>query len=171
MSEDTSVQGGESTGEPTSDSEDEFTPITSQDELDARIGRRLSREREKFADYEDLKAKSAQFDELEEAKKTEAQKLSERAEVAEGKLQQIELNQLRRDVADEKGIPLRLARRLSGSTREEFEADADSLLEDFGPSTPPVRQRTRENLRGGGEPDEEPQETDPAKLAANIPRF
>lgn len=34
----------------------DFTPIESQDVLDRIIGERLAREREKFADYDDLKA-------------------------------------------------------------------------------------------------------------------
>ena len=41
-----------------------------QAEMDAIIGDRLNRERKKYADYEDIKAKAAKFDELENASKT-----------------------------------------------------------------------------------------------------
>lgn len=66
--------------EPT-DPAPEFKPITSQDELDRRLGERLGREKAKYADYEDLKAKAAKFDEVDAASKTELEKMQ--AAVAE----------------------------------------------------------------------------------------
>lgn len=57
--------------------ESEFKPITSQEDLDRRIGDRLARERAKFGDYDDLKAKAAKFDEVDAATKTELQKLQD----------------------------------------------------------------------------------------------
>lgn len=56
---------------------DDFKPIGSQEELDRRVGERLARERAKFADYDDLKAKAEKFDEAEAATKTELQKLQD----------------------------------------------------------------------------------------------
>lgn len=56
---------------------DEFKPISSQEELDRRIGERLHKERQKYADYDDLKAKAAKFDEADAATKTELQKLQD----------------------------------------------------------------------------------------------
>lgn len=56
-----------------------FEPITSQEDLDRKLGQRLAREREKFADYDDLKKKAADFDKLQEASKTEAEKAVEAA--------------------------------------------------------------------------------------------
>ena len=47
------------------------TKTFTQAELDAVVKDRLKREREKYSDYEDLKAKAAKFDEAEEANKTE----------------------------------------------------------------------------------------------------
>lgn len=44
----------------------------------------------------------------------------------------LELEVMRRDVAGEKGLTARQARRLRGSTREELEQDADELIRDFG---------------------------------------
>lgn len=55
----------------------EFTPITSQEDLDRKLGERLARERSKYADYDDLKAKAAKFDEADAASKTELQKLQD----------------------------------------------------------------------------------------------
>lgn len=43
----------------------EFKPITSQDELDKIIGQRLTRERARFSDYDDLKAQAGKVSEWE----------------------------------------------------------------------------------------------------------
>lgn len=64
MAEDTSTQDGNEPTEPTSGGGDEFVPITTQDELNARLGARLERERAKFSDYPDLQAKAAEYDEV-----------------------------------------------------------------------------------------------------------
>lgn len=89
-----------------------FTPITTQEELDKVIGARLAREREKFADYDDLKAA--------------ASKLAD----AEARLAQIdaqaELDKIRNDVAQEAGVPAGLLR---GSTKDELAAHASALAE------------------------------------------
>ena len=50
-----------------------------QAEMNAIISDRLSRERSKYADYDDLKAKAQQFDAAQEAGKTELQKANEKA--------------------------------------------------------------------------------------------
>lgn len=64
--------GGNKTG--TTSTGNAFTAITTQADLDKLIGERVARERGKYADYADLKAKASEFDKLEEANKTEAQK-------------------------------------------------------------------------------------------------
>lgn len=51
-----------------------FEPITSQEDLDRALGKRLAREREKFADYDELKKKAAEHDKALEAQKTEHEK-------------------------------------------------------------------------------------------------
>lgn len=60
-----------------------FAAITTQADLDRIIGGRIAREREKFADYEAIKAKAAEHDKAVEAAKTEAQKAVDAAR-AEG---------------------------------------------------------------------------------------
>lgn len=63
--------------------DDTFTPITSQEELDKVIGPRLERERSKYADYRDLKTKASKYDELEQASKTDLERANDRATKAE----------------------------------------------------------------------------------------
>lgn len=55
----------------------------SQAEVDRIVQERLGREKQRFADYDDLKAKASKFDDLDAASKSELQKATERAEAAE----------------------------------------------------------------------------------------
>jgi 3-oxoacyl-[acyl-carrier-protein] synthase III len=87
----------------------------------------LARKHEKEA-----KANAAKLKEYEDREKTDTQKLTERAETAEGNLSAAELKALRLEVALDKGLPKSLAVRLQGSTVEELEADADELVETLG---------------------------------------
>jgi hypothetical protein len=116
------------------DSTSGFTPPASQDELNKIISERVARERAKFADYTDLKGKAAKFDELDQASKTEQERLTERLAAAEARAAEIEGRALRLEVASENGLTPAQAKRLVGSTREELEADAKELLATFTPS-------------------------------------
>lgn len=78
---------------------------------------------------------ATKLNQLEESTKSEAQKLAERAEVAERRVAEVEAHALRLEVAAEKGLTPGQAKRLVGSTREELEADAEELLETFKPAT------------------------------------
>ena len=74
---------------------------------------------------------------------------------------------LRLEVGYELGLPLSLAKRLQGSTREEMLADAEALVELVAPKRPGTR-RPAEDLRPGGQPDAEPEETDLTKLGERM---
>lgn len=73
---------------------------------------------------------------LEESQKSEQQKLMERAEAAERERDEVRTEALRLRIAHEKGLTPRQAARLRGSSEEELTADADALLEEFGPPGP-----------------------------------
>lgn len=85
-----------------------FKAITSQDELNRVIGERIARAEakasEKYADYEDLKAKAAKFDEVDQASKTEAQKTAERIAKLEQELSGTRAGALRTSIAAEYGV-------------------------------------------------------------------
>lgn len=51
-----------------------FEPITSQEDFDARLSDRLKRERAKFADYNDLKARADEADKLRKEQETASEK-------------------------------------------------------------------------------------------------
>lgn len=90
-------QGGNEPGEKTPDAGGEFTPITSQDELNRIIGERVRRA--KPADYDDLKVKAARLDEIEAANKSELEKANDAKASAE----------LERDTARAEALRLRVA--------------------------------------------------------------
>jgi len=65
----------------------------------------------------------------------------------------------------------KVARRMAGEDDSALEEDAKELWADFAPATKsPVAGKPRERLKGGADPDEEPDEMDPKKLAQMISR-
>lgn len=114
-----------------------------------------------------------------QAELTESQRATARAEAAEAKLTELTTflddAALRSDIAEAKGLTAAQAARLTGSTREELELDADALIETFGiavaegegdSTPPPSQQRVQPKLRPQGiNPGEPPVNTDPASLA------
>ena len=67
----TGNDGGKNDGGATGST---WTPPASQQELDRVIQDRLARERSKFSDYDDLKAKAGRLTEIEKASQTELEK-------------------------------------------------------------------------------------------------
>lgn len=86
-----------------------------------------------------LKEKADRYDELEEASKTDVEKLADatkRMEAAEAKLADYERRAERAgivaEVAAEKGVDAEWLGRMSGDTREEVEANADFISQKLG---------------------------------------
>lgn len=108
---------------------DEFTPITSQDELNRIIGERVKRA--KPADYDDLKAKAAELDEIKAANQTEAEKATAKIAELETQLNEMRVESTRLRIATEHGITdaddIRLF--LTGSDEETLTAQAKRLAE------------------------------------------
>lgn len=81
-----SEQAAEGTGtSPETPAETEWKPPASQADLDRIINERLARQKAQFKDYDDLKTKAAEFDKLNEAQKTEAQRAADAIAAAERK--------------------------------------------------------------------------------------
>lgn len=110
---------------------DEFTPITTQDELNAALKDRLARERAKFSDYNDLKAKAAKLDEIENANRTEAEKATAKITELETQLNTMRVESTRLRIAAEHGITdaddIRLF--LTGSDEDTLTAQAKRLAD------------------------------------------
>lgn len=85
MSDDTTQAEQQPDGGSTSG----YTPPATQQELNRIISERVDRERKKFGDYEDLRAKAARLDELEAANKSDIEKATEKVTAAEAAVAQI----------------------------------------------------------------------------------
>lgn len=122
--------GGGGSGDGTGGKPAEFTPITSQDDLNKVIADRIARERSKFADYKDLKAKADRLDTLEAASKTEAEKFAERMAALESENKRIQSEALRSRIQAKHGISDEdAALFLTGADEEALTAQARRLAE------------------------------------------
>ena len=118
----------------------------------------------------ELEAVERKLQELEDAEKSQLDKANERISAAERRAEDAETRALRLQVAHEKGLTPAQAKRLSGSTQEELEADADELAELFAPSS-----GREESTSRGPKPridDDTPSDAgadeDPAELAKKV---
>lgn len=118
-----------------------FTPIETQEQLDALISDRLRRDRESQAKkYEDWKSPeditkitdslNAKIKELEDAAELTNQTLASKdEEIAKGEKYRTDLEKTR--IALSAGLDIKYADRLRGETEEEWKADAAELAKDF----------------------------------------
>lgn len=126
--------------------EAKFEPITSQEQFDqaikARIERAQAKAAEKFADYDELKAKAAKFDEAEAAQMSDLEKAKKEVEelkAAAAKRDEADrVRDLRAKVSKATGVPADL---ISGADEESMTAFAKSVAE-FArkPSAPALKE-------------------------------
>ena len=112
----------------------EFKPITTQEEFDAAIKERLSREKAKYSDYDQLKSRVTELEtenvglkstiEANNQSKADADK---QIEEMQNQISNYETASLRTRVALQYGLPYDLADRLQGTDEESFKADAERL--------------------------------------------
>lgn len=81
-----------------------FQPITSQEELNRLIGERVARAKAKYADYDDLKAKAARLDDIEQANRSEADKTADRIAALERELNESRTTALRARIQAKFGV-------------------------------------------------------------------
>lgn len=117
MPENTETVDNATQGAPAA-SERTFT----QSEMDAIIGDRLKRERAKYADYDEIRAKAAKYDEAEEASKSELQKAVEERDRYKAEIDKLNEERahaaLVAKVAAEKGVDAALLARMAGDVEE-----------------------------------------------------
>nr|DAR05687.1 MAG TPA: major capsid protein [Caudoviricetes sp.] len=126
----------------------EFKPITTQEEFDAAIKGRLSREKEKYGDYDQLKSRVAELEEenvglkstIEATNQSKAD-VDKQLEDLQNQIAGYETANLRTRVALQHGLPYDLADRLQGTDEESFKADAERLVGYIKKSQPvaPIR--------------------------------
>jgi hypothetical protein len=106
--------------------------------------------------------------EIEEANKTEAQKLADAATAATQRAAAAETALARLKVASAKGLPSELADRLQGANEQEMAEDADRLLAVMKPTTPPPPGSADGGPQGTGDPSK-PKQLTRSDLAAMTP--
>ena len=142
-----------------------FKPIETQEELDAIIGERISKAKrkaaEEYSDYEDIKARNADYEKqivaLTNELKEKDEKISEHdAIVADlnSKVQSYATAAVKTKVAHDCGLPYEFAERLTGDDEEALIADAKKLAKFITQPAPPL---------GALEPNEK--DMDPQKSA------
>lgn len=94
-----------------------------------------------------------EYEVLRDASQTEAERLQAQlaaAQTAADQASALAQENLRLKVAINKGVPQALASRLQGSTAEELEADADTLLGMVSQGSPGMRPNPAQGTSGGG---------------------
>ena len=122
----------------------EFKPITTQEDFDAAIKERLSREKAKYSDYDQLKSRVTELETenvgLKSTIEANNQSKSESDKQLEEMQKQIagyETASLRTRIALQHGLPYDLADRLQGTDEESLKVDAERLA-GFIKKTQPV---------------------------------
>lgn len=104
-----------------------------QAEMDAIIGDRLARERQKYSDYDSLKEKAAEFDKAEEESKTELQKALESVTNLQNELTTLKtantVREVREKVAKDMEVPVSL---LTADTEEDCKKQAQAIKDYAG---------------------------------------
>lgn len=183
------------------DDEPMFTRAQFAREVAKQVRDKVASALSEYGDLDELRKKAADADKS----KSQLDRIEEKLAASEKRAAEAERNTLIRDVADELGISMRLARRLEGTTKAELMADGRETMEELGiksskskagtkgegsedetdgedddsatgekpqqQAAPTRTARPRENLRGGAPRTQaEPEETNPLKLVADIPR-
>lgn len=116
----------------------EFTPIETQEAFDAAIKDRLARQetkiRSEYADYEDLKKQSGNWEAEKQSyeqtiadNKTAYEDLNAKYTEATGKIAQYETDALKIRITLEAGLPVEMRDYLKGTTEEEIRKSAEGL--------------------------------------------
>lgn len=139
------IDGGGDEGGSGEGNEPEPKSFT-QEQVDQIVEKRLAKERGKYKDYDELKTKAMKLDEMENAGKSELDKLKEsnaalRKQIDDAAAEKQHAEWVS-EVAKDKDVPAELLR---GSTRDELEAHAELLHKALNPSSkaPQVRNQTR----------------------------
>lgn len=134
-----------------------FKAIETQEELDRIIQERLSREKGKIADYDEIKTRNAALETEVDALKSTIEETNNTAKTHEQTIADLnkqiaekETVNLRTRIALQNGLPIDLADRLIGSDEESIKADAERLAGLVSKKqTPPPLKNTENNLGEG----------------------
>ena len=143
---------------------DDPTPTDDTDTLGDAGKKALDQERKARRDAErKLSTLEAELQELRDRDKSDSERLTTKNAALEKELAEAIARADRFEVALEKGLDPVRAKRLTGSTRAELEADADELAtwtaaagDDADTKPPATPGKPAADLKGGGDPTQEP---------------
>ena len=121
-----------------------FEAITSQEQLDKVLSKRLERERAKYSDYEELKQKAAEAADS----RSEVEKLHDRVKELEQERHQSAVEAAKAKAASEYGVPADL---LVGDDTDAIEAHAKRLAEYVAAQAPSTGAYVKNVGRDDGE--------------------
>lgn len=127
------------------DATDQGKTLT-QAEVDRIVADRITRERKKFADYDDLKKKASEFDKIQNANKSELDKAKDRETALAVELQKYKVAEVRRAAASAAGLDPEFADFITAADEEEATEQAKKLAERLkasAKSAPDLKQGTR----------------------------
>ncbi|KAA9272026.1 DUF4355 domain-containing protein [Streptococcus anginosus] len=129
----------------------DFTAITTQEELDTIVKARLAREKEKYADYDQLKTRVSDLEKengvlksAAEASKNSAADYDKQIADLKKQVASYETASLRTRIALQNGLPIDLADRLQGNDEESLKADAERLASFVKPAEPKAPPKSNE---------------------------
>lgn len=122
---------------PTPEPKVEGGSTFTQEQVNDLIAREKGRFQQKYGDYDDLKSKATELDQIREANASELEKAQKSKSKAEQERDESRSTLLRFQIANEKEVPADAVEFLRGSTREELEASAEKLLAIAKPETTP----------------------------------
>ena len=125
-----------------------FVPPKSQEEFDRIIQERVARAKASAAD--EVRKSYEGFKSVEEFKQ-----LQDKYDTAAAELG----NEYRKSAAAEAGLPLSMADRLQGESREEWVSDAKSIAEQFAGLASAGSEKSEESQSSGSSPRSNPRET------------
>jgi hypothetical protein len=162
MADDPKDPDDPATGDPAPDKPDLGDPGKKALEAERKARRDAERQLREMGD---------QLKQLQDKDKSDSERLTEKVTQLEKDLATATARADRYEVALEKGLDMTRAKRLTGSTREELEADADELITWTAGTKDdnPVPGKPATDLKGGGDPTEEP-EVDVRAVVDSIPR-
>lgn len=158
--------------DPTPDDPAKGDPEPDKPDLGDAGKKALEAERKARRDAErQLREKDDQLKALQDKDKSDSERLTEKVTQLEKDLATATARADRFEVALEKGLDMTRAKRLTGATRDELEADADELITwTAGTSDDkPVPGKPATDLKGGSDPTEEPA-VDVREVVDSIPR-
>lgn len=122
-----------------------------QADVDRIVGQRLARDREQYADYDQLKEAAAELAKIRDGEKTEMQRLQEELAAereARNAAETTAATMKRTQYGMDKGLPRDLAELLTADDDESLDAQIEKLLPHVAPKTPEPK-LSKGDLRSG----------------------